>query len=408
MVFLIDLIYNLVFIPIMWVGLRLSGLVSSKARERIKGISDSISVLKTIDESKPRIWVHSSSMGEFEQVIPVLEQLRAMFPSHVVIGSFYSPSGFHAGIKSSVLDLAVFLPDDTLRMSYKFAKTMNAKVLLFARYDVWRNVVLAAKRNGTPVVVLNATFPSSGRQLLLRNWTSNTYGRTNEIIAVTRQDQILFESLLHKSVSCLSDTRADRIQNSFKKSDAELSGLIDDTRVTIVLGSVWPRDMEIFQPTFDLQKQRVRFIIVPHEPSAEFVSIIALDFDAVPLSSIGNLKSSNIVVDAVGQLLKLYQLADAVYVGGGFGAGVHSLLEPAGKGVPISCGPEINRSRDALGLRSAGALTIVQSSQDATRWVNDAVLNAERRIQIGNETLQYFSKMSGSSHAAAEIIAKLM
>lgn len=408
MVFLVDLLYNVIFLPLAIASTFVAQLFVAKVKTRAKGVMESMKLIGALPAGERRIWIHSASMGEFEQVIPVIAELKQRYPSYKFVGTFYSPSGFRAGEKSTVLDYTFYLPTDSVWNSRKIAQKIDAKLLIFARYDVWRNLVLSCQTSDTAVAVLNATFPSSGRWWASRMWTRDTYKRCDLVVSVTMQDQILFESLLNQHVQYLPDTRADRIKTKLLEVTGSHRLLIPSTLPTVVLGSVWKTDIDLVRSSIQTLSNLVRFVIVPHEPSEAFVVELEQEFGAVRLSAVNHASASVIVVDSVGQLLELYQYADAVYVGGGHGSGVHSLLEPAGKGVPISCGPNIQRSREALGLRSNGALTIIQSPHDVSRWLHDTVLNNSARERIGNLTHEYFSNISGSSKAAADLLSGLV
>jgi 3-deoxy-D-manno-octulosonic-acid transferase len=210
--------------------------------------------------------------------------------------------------------------------------------------------------------------------------------------------------LLERKIETQPDSRIDRILDRVDNASPSLTYL-RRTIPTIVIGSSWDEDLEIIIPAItSLPADALRVIIVPHEPTESTLASIETKLPCTRLSNATATTQGPIVVDSVGLLLSLYRLADAAYVGGGFGAGVHSVLEPAGYALPLACGPRIERSRDAVALVESEACTVVTSVSEVSAWIHNIVLSAVEREQRGAVAREYLTSQTGSSRYYANAI----
>lgn len=397
---IVDLIHSLIAMPVLALASRIAAIFNAKARQRFMGLSGDD--WKVPSHFGPTLWVHAASMGEFEQLVPVLQRIRSSRPDIYIVGTAYSPSGFVHQRRSGLVDDVHYLPVDTRGNARKTVRSIDADMLLIGRYDLWRNHILACSTHGTSILLVNATMPSSGREGLLRSWTADTYRRCSAITAVTEVDATALQALTGTVVDVLPDTRYDRITDRLHHPLPDILALRDDDVMTIVLGSSWEPDEDLFLPA--LQHRDLRLVIVPHEPTEDALQRIERRFTCTRLSVAMADTTGHLVVDSIGKLLSLYAIADAAFVGGGFGAGVHSVAEPAGYGIPVACGPRIDRAADAIALRDLGALQVVTIVEEATAWITTHVIDGDRRRQDGEAAGRYISSRTGSSGIIAERI----
>jgi 3-deoxy-D-manno-octulosonic-acid transferase len=288
-------------------------------------------------------------------------------------------------------------------------EAIRADVIVIDRYDVWPTFMQEARHRGIPVVLMNATFPSAARSRALGGIVRSAYERIHTITAVSMADAGALSAWLGRTIPALPDTRMDRVLERIATPDPKVLGLRRPTVPTIVLGSCWPPDEEImFDAVGIVGDPSIRLIIVPHEPTEDAMGRIERRLPVTRLSQVTDETTGHILVDAVGHLLSLYAIADAAHVGGGFGVGVHSLAEPAGYGVPLSCGPAIDRSRDGADLVELGACTVIRSAADAARWITSVVLEPRARQEAGSRALDYVRTRSGAAKQYAIHIASLI
>jgi 3-deoxy-D-manno-octulosonic-acid transferase len=325
------------------------------------------------DPKRPLIWMHAPSVGEGLQAKPVLETLRAERPDWQLAFTFFSPSAERLA-KNLPVDVADYLPIDRPSEVAAVLDALQPNALVFSKLDVWPELTLAAARRGVKLGLISATVsPHSSRlRWPTRGWSAPAYRALDSVGTISEEDGGRLELLgaRPETIAVTGDTRYDSVAERAERLDrsreplARLTAASPDV-FTIVAGSTWPSDEAVILPAFaDLLHQlpSARLVLAPHEPHPDHLAGIAERLRhlklprPVRLSQLEHAKPGPvIVVDRVGILADLYALGDAAFVGGGFHrAGLHSVLEPAVFGVPISFGPHWRMSRDAALLLEHG------------------------------------------------------
>jgi 3-deoxy-D-manno-octulosonic-acid transferase len=330
------------------------------------------------DPARPLVWVHAPSVGEGLQAKPVLEALRAEAPHWQLAYTFFSPSAERLA-RTLPVDVADYLPLDRPGEVAAALDALRPAALVFAKLDVWPELALAAARRGVRLGLVSATVaPGSSRlRWPARRWAEPAYRALDRIGAISEDDARRLELLgaRREVIEVTGDTRYDSVAERAARLDrgrepvARLAAAAPGA-FTVVAGSTWPADEAVVLPAFaDLRDQvpAARLILAPHEPTPDHLAgIVQLATGLglprpVRLSQLGPQPATPvIVVDRVGVLADLYALADAAFVGGGYHrAGLHSVLEPAVFGVPVTVGPHWQMSRDArLLLERGGAVAL--------------------------------------------------
>lgn len=379
-----------------------------KLQQRMRDAGALLDELPQRKQGSSRVWMHAASMGELEQCVPVMNVLSADSPTIEIVVSCSSPSGIRHAITLPMCTGVIYHPFENRHEIRRTIDIVQPDIVVIDRYDVWPMFIDELHERGIPTVLMNATFPSAGHTRLMRSTIAATYSMVSSITAVTADDASALSGLVQHEVGTQPDSRIDRILDRVNNASMSLEYLRRPT-ATLVIGSSWDADLEILIPAItSISTETLRVIIVPHEPTASALKSIEAKLPCTRLSNATASTHEHIVVDSVGMLLSLYRLADAAYVGGGFGAGVHSVLEPAGYGLPLACGPRIERSRDAVALATAGACRTVTSLSEVDAWIHNIVLSAQERAQHGAVARAYLTSQTGSSrYYAAAIMSRL-
>jgi len=415
-------LYNFIFIPILRIYFEFNYKLN---REKV--ILDFYKKLKE-DNFSYKVWFHSSSMGEFEQVKYIIELLKKERPELRIICTFFSNSGYENQKNYKFADYISYLPIDTKDNAKKFIETLKPNLAVFVRYDLWLNFLINLKERNIPSLLINATYPKIYKNKiifkLIKLYYIYTYSLISEIFAVNNESFNFFKNeLSYENVYQSKDTRLDRIAeivDQSKKHDILPNEIINSKSVTLVAGSTWEKDIELLSKLLrEINKDKflLRAIIVPHKPEKDKIEQIEnLIPNIIRLSSIENLnknelikfKDYHLVVDKIGILLKLYKYADIAYVGCGFGDGVHSTAEPAGYGLPIITGPNIINSPDAIELHKIGALHIIKNEKELINWTTKLLSDKSLRTIIGEKSKRYIEQNKGFSlNITKYIIEKL-
>jgi 3-deoxy-D-manno-octulosonic-acid transferase len=421
---MISLFYNFIVLPVLLSIKSIIQPFNSKLKEREGMWEDVIEDFAESDQptNKRRIWFHSASMGEFEQAKPVIEYLKENFKDIYIIVSFFSPSGYNNQKNYKYADAVLYMPIDTSFNARYFINTIKPDVAVFVRYEIWLNHLSYLKKLGTPTLLICATKPNSKamrKYSILRSFLKKAYSCFSTIYTINQEQTEFFEKLkIDTRIETLSDTRFDRIANTVEnslKSPILRENFIGNNDFVIVAGSTWQPCEKILINSIsyfhNYSENNVKLVIVPHEPTLNHINeLTGLIPDYVLLSNYlddinSDYSNKNImIVDTIGMLLRLYASADVAYIGGGFGVGIHSVTEPAGYGIPLSTGPKIENSPDAIELHKLGAISIIQNADAFANWVKLLIDNPKEKERTGKISYDYVHKQKGSSKKIAQAI----
>jgi len=367
-------LYN-IFIYFYVLGIRAASLVNEKAKLWVRGRKD---ILQKIEEAltgnhdKEKIaWFHCASLGEFEQGRPVMEAFREAMPDHRIFLTFFSPSGYEIRKNYPGADHVFYLPADSPEMAAKFVKVLSPDIVFFIKYEYWYNYLAVLKQRGIPTYMVSAIFRSS--QPFFRWYGSWFRKQLNNLSWFFVQDEDS-ESLLRKidiqQVSVSGDTRFDRV-NAIAGQKKPVEGMDEFCKDSLVMlaGSTWPEDEKILLPFILETKTKFKFIIAPHEVHKARIDGLMSQVGSGGLrfsqASDKNVREARVlVIDSIGLLASLYRYAFVSFVGGGFGVGIHNILEPAAFGVPVIFGPNYERFREARELIREGGATSIKNEED--------------------------------------------
>lgn len=407
-------------------------LYNPKVKDREKNWKRLLSQIDKIkrDNYTKIIWFHASSMGEFEQAKPVIELLKKNNDKIKIIVTFYSPSGYNNQKNYKFADSLIYMPFDSISRAKKLIELINPDFALFVRYEIWRNHLWQLKKRAVLTYLICATAPVNkmlNKLPIISSLMKSNYNLFDKIFTVSENETKHFKKMkLKTQIITSSDTRFDRIVekvNESKRKTILPKDMFKDNKLVLVAGSTWEPDEEIIIDAikhFEKENhQAIRLILVPHEPTEKHVENVKhLLPNSFLLSEILNFLSFNrdeneiknflgwnhLIVDSIGQLLRLYSLADAAYIGGGFGVGVHSVTEPAGYGIPLATGVKYHNSPDAISLHHIGGLKIIKEKDDLIEWLNKLLKSPETRMELGSKVGHYVTDRLGSTKVIVESI----
>jgi 3-deoxy-D-manno-octulosonic-acid transferase len=425
------LTYNILFLPVFWVAVRLFAIFNEKARKAIaerKSLFYSLKQdLKSFDKSKKNILIHCSSLGEFEQAKPVIQELDKTGSFNFLI-SFFSPSGYHHAkldykLKSAVTK--IYLPFDDLTNVKRFLAIVNPVAAIFIKYDLWFNLLYELEKRNVFKFLVNATYSEKSfkwKFFLTRSYRRVVYNFFNVISTADEDDAKNLKNVLSKNVEIyvLGDTKLERIKQAKENSMTKTllnSSIINDKKV-LVIGSSWDSDMEIILPVLNKitsgnTKRKLLTVIAPHEPSVDNISNIEnnlaeqfINLKSIRYSNIDNYSDENIIlIDCVGLLLTLYKYADIAYVGGSWQAGLHNVMEPAGYGIPVLFGNDkITDDADLL-IKKGGGIP-VEDSKTFYRNLANLLDSSEERERFGANSSSVFEAKNEASKKISELLQK--
>ncbi len=419
------IVYNALVIPVLFILIHAAGLFDKKVKRGIKGrkriFEELILNAAALDKTKKLIWFHSSSLGEFEQAKPIIEELRKDKGINILV-TFFSPSGYENSRKYPYADLISYIPFDTYSNAKRFIQIVRPSLAVIMRYDYWPNIVWAMHDFNVPCFIVDATMkPRSSRKLpLMKSFHRILYSSMTRILTVSGADTNGFKHFGCKDeqVYAVGDTRFDRVyQRSITARDKNLikEDILKDKKV-FVAGSTWENDEEIILPAFmtlaKYDKDAI-FIIAPHEPTLLNLEKIENEFSGrlktIRFSFLNNYKDERvIIIDSIGILLTLYTYAHAAYIGGSFKQGIHNVLEAAVYGIPVMFGPKIENSQETQKLLKQNGGILIKNKTEAYRKLRTLFSNEEYRKEKGKNSYQYVQENLGATEKILKEIYKVI
>ncbi len=390
--------------------IRIASLINGKARIWIIGRNNIFQQLRDELEKEPEknrhnlVWFHCASLGEFEQGRPVMERYRKMYPDHRILLTFFSPSGFEVRKNYSGADHIFYLPADTRRNAREFIDLVQPQIVIFIKYEYWFNYLNELTIRKIPVYIASAIFrPDQHFFQWYGGWFRQQLRKITGFFVQDNESEDLLFSIGIKSVSVTGDTRFDRVYDIARqdKPFPVISLFCRDAKV-LIAGSTWKEDDEILFSFINDDKTNLKFILAPHEThDARIDSLIkGLNKPVLKYSQTNeeNVKNAKIlIIDSIGILAYLYKFATFAYIGGGFGAGIHNILEAAAYGVPIIFGPRYEKFREAIDLIRSGGAFSVKDVREFLATVNKLRTDHEYYAHSAEECRQYVQKNRGAT-----------
>ena len=414
-------VYSLAILPPLWVVLHVVGLMNDKVRRGIRGRRRLFPDLKERMRSVPagpRVWFHSSSMGEFEQARPIIAMLKERRPDVRIIVTFFSPSGYEHTRNYPLADVISYLPFDTQRNARRFLDTIRPDAAVMVRYDIWPNHIWELRRRAIPVMIANATMrrQTARRAPLIRSFHRSVYGSMTNILTASEADAETFTlfRLEGPTIEVVGDTRFDQVNK--RSAEARQRMLIAPEilkdRNVLVVGSSWPEDDAVVIPsilTLSAELPGLLVILVPHEPTVchleELEDALAGKATVLRFSALSAYAGERVLlVDSIGILMSLYACAHVAYIGGSFRQGVHNVLEAAVYGIPVVFGPRHWNAREPLELLDQGGAFVVQNTAELTRTLRNLLSDDEARRFAGWRAQEY---VRGGAGATARVVSQV-
>ena len=419
------LFYNVFILPPLYISLLIGSLFNSKIRTGLRGrkriFENLIIDAASLNKPKKLIWFHSSSLGEFEQAKPIIEELKKSYDVNILV-TFFSPSGYINSKKYPYADLVSYIPFDTVSNAEKFISLVKPDLAVIMRYDIWPNHIREMKRAGIRMLLVDATMKerSSRKIPLIKSFHKVLFKKITKILTVSETDANGFKGFgcTDEQLKVVGDTRFDRVyQKSLK---AKQTHLIKDEvlkgKKVFVAGSTWNADEEIILPVFlKLHKflGNIMLIIAPHEPTLLNIENIENEVgryvETIRFSHLNNYKDEKvIIIDSIGILSTLYFYADVAFVGGGFKHNVHNVLEAAVYGIPVLFGPKIENSQEPKELQKRGSGILVRNKREAYKELRTLFNNDDLRKSKKEISLRYIEENLGATEKIIKEIFKLL
>lgn len=371
------------------------------------------------NNGRSRLWVHAASLGEFEQVVPILEKIDR--ERWQVVITFFSPSGYEQKKDTPLADVTAYLPWDTKKQARRFIETVDPNLVLMVKYEFWPNFLDQLQKGKVPAILVSGSFREDmpffkwyGR------WMQKYLHAFDHFYVQNMRSLELLHKLGFDQVTVSGDTRFDRAAALIEQDNGlDFMEVFVDDRRTMVVGSSWPDDIDVLKDSISAQAERMKTVIAPHEVQSDKIKSLRnqLGLKAVCWSELEKpenpttrdsqvLTAANIlIIDTIGQLTKVYSYADIAYVGGAMGTtGLHNILEAATFSVPVLIGKNYQKFPEAAKLRELGGLFSVTDKTEVAEILEKLLLDDRFRESTGQIGGHWIDSNTGASRIVVDKI----
>ena len=381
-------------------------LFSAKVKLFVNGRKSVFTELKEhIADKDSTIWIHAASLGEYEQGLPIVEKLKAAYPTFKIVVSFFSPSGYEVVKQTATADLVTYLPLDTTQNAKRFIKLLHPKIAIFIKYEIWPNMLKELQKNAIPILLISAIFKND--QIYFKwygRFMRNALERFSHFFIQDSESEKLLNSIGLYNTTITGDTRFDRVSEILQQNNTlEFMDNFTKNNPCFVMGSSWPEDEELMVAYINASSHEMKYVIAPHNIVPKELARLQRQIKkrTVLLSEISEKPLEDpevVIVDTIGLLTKIYSYADIAYVGGGFTTGgLHNTLEPAVYGTPVIIGPNYDGFKEAEDMVRLGGIFAVGDKQEFKTLADKLFLDSDFKTETGSINTSYIDNNKGAS-----------
>lgn len=412
------MLYNIIMY-IYQAGIAIYSHFNEKVKKMWIGERAAFGVLqKQVEPNAKYVWFHAASLGEFEQGRPLIEKIKKEYPNYKILLTFFSPSGYEVRKNYEQADIVTYLPIDTVANAQRFLRIVRPVMAFFIKYEFWYNYLHILRHRNIPVYSVSSIFRPN--QIFFRPY-GRQYAAVLKCFSHFFVQNDLSKSLLAKiginNVTVVGDTRFDRvlqIKDNSKKlplvdkfignQDVKLAnGVTNSLHRVFVAGSSWLPDEEIFIKYFN-EHNDWKLIIAPHIIADTHLRQILQLLKGKKVVLYTEATETNVadadvlVINCFGLLSSIYHYGDVAYVGGGFGAGIHNVLEAAVWGIPVVFGPNNKRFAEAQGLLASGGGSEIDNYEKFALIMDRFCSDKDFLQNSGNTAGSFVKQLSGATN----------
>lgn len=392
-------------------GIVVGSYFNKKLRKMLNGEREAIKQIREkVDPDAQYIWFHAASLGEFEQGRPLIEKVHKEHPEYKILLTFFSPSGYEVRKNYTGADIITYLPIDTITNARAFLRAIRPVMAFFIKYEFWYNYLHILQYRGVPTYSVSSIFRPN--QIFFK-WYGRNYGRVlqcfTHFFVQNEESQQLLAGIGFKNSTVVGDTRFDRVLQ-IKEASKQLP-IVDSfvhiheekKPLTFVAGSSWPPDEAIFIEYFNTHPSW-KLIIAPHVIGEDHLKqIISLlkNKKVVRYTQTTETDAANadvLIIDCFGLLSSIYRYGEVAYVGGGFGVGIHNVLEAAVWSIPVIFGPNNAHFAEAQGLKHSGGGFEIHNLEDFSKYIQRFEVETNFRLECGIAGGKYVAALAGASN----------
>ena len=364
-------------------------------------------------DDRPTLWVHASSLGEYNVAKPIVRWLHESGQWRIVL-TVFSPSGMdYLKRYRQNVDAVYPLPLDTPHKVRRFLDVVAPEQAVFIISEYWVNYLHELGKRQIPTYLISANITERAPFM---HWYGGLWRRQMQtythFFVLNEASEKRLKSLGFNNVTVTGDPLFDnarKVARTPYENDV-IERFVDGQNVFIA-GSIHDKKDLAMVTTLANRHQDTRFIFVPHEISRESILRIkkrllcqALCYSHCTADTDFS-KTQVLIIDFMGALASIYRFARWAYVGGGFTPYLHSIIEATAYGLPVAYGPCVERKPTAQELAELGVGRIVENAEELDEWFSDLKHNEKRIAKINKTAITYMERHEGATDTIIRTIS---
>ena len=368
-------------------------------------------IAKKLIPGERRIWIHASSLGEFEQGRPLIEMIRKEYPYYKIFLTFFSPSGFEIRKNYTGADYVFYMPMDSASNANRFINLVQPEKVFFIKYEFWFHYLSVLKKKNIPVYLCSAIFREN--QLFFKSygsWYRKILSYFTYLFVQSEQSLKLLENINFHNVKVTGDTRFDRVYDIASQArEIENVKTFVNNYPCLIIGSSWEQDENFLARYINSSELNTRFIIAPHEINISHIERLekSLTKNVIRYSEWckhPSKKCEVLIIDNIGMLSSLYRYGQVAYIGGGFGKGIHNILEASTFGLPVLFGPRYEKFQEATDLIHLGGAFPIDGFEMLKQKLDELFTNQGLLKKSGDTACEYIKNRTGATRKILKVV----
>lgn len=369
------------------------------------------------------IWVHAASVGEIVAASPVVRELKRRYPEETVVVSVVTATGHRMAQRIiPEADGHIFFPVDLPIITARIVDIVAPKVILLVETELWPNFLRVAKDRGYPVMMVNGRISdrSARRYALIRRFTQRMLTQIKWFCMQSEQDAeyIIQMGAPPERVEITGNTKYDQTYAEVSAEEKEAlrrEFAVGNRHPVIVAGSIHKGEDELILDMFAAVRRaypEAALILAPRElPRSGQVTELAAarGYRVVRRTEGASAAQADVLIlDTIGELGRIYSLADLVIVGGSFvPIGGHNILEPAAHGKPIVVGPYMFNFKEIFALMERHDAVVMTDAPRLAEEVGALLADKERCARLGDNAWRLIQENRGATRRNVDAFAAL-
>jgi len=402
-------------------GVKLAGVFgNNKAKKWVSGRNNWRETIKNnLKNTSKTIWIHATSLGEFEQVKPLIEKIKEdnSFSEYKIVVTFFSPSGYENSKNYDLADFKFYLPIDTKTNAIDFIDLVDPTIAIFVKYDFWFNYLQLLQLKQIPHLFFGCNFRNNQIYFKPGNkWQVEILRKINSLFTLNKESLDVLKKNGFSNMQICGDTRFDKvIQNANRCKSIDLVKKFKRDKKLLILGSSWEKEEDILADYLSENKrwnQQLKIIVAPHNIYGNHISEIIkkLPFNSLKFSEANENIIQNfdiLIIDNIGMLSNLYQYGDISFIGGGFTNRLHNILEAATFGNALIYGNNHAKFPEGKQLTEAKGAFGVADSKNFSKCLNAFLENKELLETTQCNAKAFIENNKGATDIVFEEVKKL-